>query len=272
MNDEDRLIRTGFGVLTESAPPAPSFEEITAQTNRSPIWRPTYAVVALGLALMVFVATVVFNGGMRLAYAMDPGLDMTYTVDSESAVAGETFSNGPASVRYQIGDAGDGLVDVHISYEPLDGCDGECFPSVTFSQTVTEQGEIVSIEGLTDGQEIPEFVIPVPIPHAGITAGFPLFLGPPLPGRDLALGDIWETNEEGVAGRHQLVDQTQLDGRDVVTIDSTYSYTQPELGEEITATTRVWFDPAEGVVVQAQIIRNQAWLDKTVEMEFQLRK
>jgi hypothetical protein len=46
---------------------------------------------------------------------------------------------------------------------------------------------------LTEDQETPEFVIPVSIPHAGITAGFPLFLGPPLPDHDLAFGDIWET-------------------------------------------------------------------------------
>jgi hypothetical protein len=269
MNDEERRIRTGFGVLTESTPPAPAFEEITKQKKRPPIWRASYAAAAAAVALLVFVATVVVDGGMRLAYAMEPGLDLTYTVNGETTVADETIANGPAIVSYQISDAGDGLIDVEITYQPVEMCD-ECFPAVTFTQTVTEQGEIVSIEGLVDGSEIPEFVIPTPIPHAGISGSFPLFLGPPLPENELGMGDTWATNEDGLAGQHRLVDQTQLGDRDVVIIESTYSFTQLEIGEEITATTRVWFDPAEGVVVQAQITRQQAWLEKTVETEFQL--
>jgi hypothetical protein len=270
MNDHDRLIRTGFGVLTESAPSPATYEEITAQSGPARSRTPFYAVAVACLALLVFVATVVLDGGTRLAYAMEPGLDLTYTVNSETTLDGETFSSGPATVNYQISEAGDGLLDVQISYAPLEGCGHECMPGVTFSQTVTGDGEIVAIN-VGEGVEFPEFVIPVPIPQGGITAGFPLYLGPPLPADAVAPGDTWETLEGGVAGQHELGGETQLDGRDVVTIDSKYTYTHPdpELGE-YTASTTVWLDPAAGVVVQAQITRITIETGKAVEMEFHL--
>lgn len=279
MSREDRMIRTGFGVLTESAPPAPSFEEITAQAKRRSLWRPSYAVGVVGLAALMFVSTLLSDGGMRLAYAMDPGLDLKYTVNSKSTLGDDTFTAGPAAVRYQLSDAGGGLFDVYISYEPLEGCGPECPPGVTFTQTVTGQGEIVAIRGLTEDQGVPGFVIPVPIHAAGVPAarvigGFPRFLGPPLPEHQLRLRDTWETNEHGVIGQHQIVDQTQLNGRDVVIIDSTYTYTHPHLYlGEVRATTSVWFDPTEGIVVQALVARNSQNSDgtnRTEQMDFKL--
>lgn len=276
MNREDVLIRTGFGVLTESAPAPPSFDEITTtRPERRPIRRTAYAIGVLGLAVLVFVGTVVLDSGMRLAYATAPGLDLTYIVNSENTVGDETFTAGPAAVGYGLSDAGDGLIDVRISYEPLEGCGSECGPGVSFTQTVTEAGDVVTISGLTEDQGIPGFVIPVPIPAAGVIAGFPRFLGPPLPEHDLRLGDTWETDENDVVGQHQLVDQTQVDGRDVVIIESAYSYIHPhpDLGE-YTASSTVWFDPADGIVVQAQIIRNSPpnsqGQDRTTQMDFKL--
>ena len=270
MNDHDRLIRTGFGVLTEASPSPPTYDDIVVQTESTRSRTPFYALAAVGLALVVVTATVVLGGGTRLAYAMEPGLDLTYTVDSQTRVGGETFSSGPATVNYQITDAGNSLLDVQVSYAPLEECRQECMPGVTFSQTVTEDGEIVAIDA-GEGVEFPEFVIPVPIPQGGVTAGFPLYLGPPLPDDKVAPGDTWETLEGGVAGQHKLSEETQLDGRDVVTIDSTYTYTHPDtrLGE-YTATTKVWLDPVAGVVVQAQITRNTVETGKTVETEFHL--
>jgi hypothetical protein len=249
--------------------------------RRRSLWRPSSAVGVVGLAALVFVSASLFDGGMRLAYAMDPGLDLRYTVNSESTLGDETFTAGPAAVRYKVSDAGGGLFDVHISYEPLPGCGPECQPGVTFTQTVTSEGEIVAIRGLTEDQGVPGFVIPVPINAAGVPAaraigGFPRFLGPPLPQHQLRLQDTWETNEHGVAGQHQIVDQTHLNGRDVVIIHSTYTYTHPdpELGE-VRATTSVWFDPTDGVVVQALITRNSQYsdgIDRTQQMDFKLER
>ncbi len=258
MSREEHLIRTGLGVLTESAPLPPSFDEVAAPPERRSTRRPFYAVAVFGLAVSVFLGTIVFGGGMRLAYATDPGVHLTYTVNSESSLGNETFKAGPAAVGFQLSDAGDGLIDVHISYEPLEGCGPECPPGVTFVQTVTEDGEVVRIRGLTEAQGVPGFVLPMPITPFGTRhiIGFPRFLGPPLPKHSLRLGDTWATDELGVIGQHHLVDQTQLDGRDVVTIASTYSYVPPypDFGE-FTATSTVWFDPADGIVVQAHIHR-----------------
>lgn len=269
MKSEEREIRTGFGVMTESAPMAPSFEEISAKSERSRVWRPGLSFAVLGLAVAVFVAMAVLDSGMRLAYAMDAGLELTYSVQGETTIGDETLPIGPATVAYRMIDAGNDLTHVVIAYEPLERCD-DCFGPVTFTQTVTARGEIVAIDGLTEGSEIPEFVIPTPIPLAGIEGGFPLFLGPPLPQRALELGDTWGTDEDGLVGRHRLVEETQIGDRNVVLIESTYRFSRPEDGEETTAETRVWFDAADGIVVEAQIVRSQAWLDKTVEVRFRL--
>lgn len=275
MSKEERLIRIGFGVLTESAPSPPSFEEIAAPPERRAVGRPVYAFVVAGLAALLFVSTVVFDGGTRLAYAQDPGLDLIYTVNSEWTVGDDTFRAGPASVSYQLSDAGAGLIDVHINYEPLEGCGPECLDEASFTQTVTEDGEIVTVEGLSEDQGIPDFVIPGPIPAAGMTAGFPRFLGPPLPDHKLELGDVWQSDHNGVVGQHQLVDRTQVDGRAVVTIHSTYTFIHPhpDLGE-YSAETTVWFDPADGIVVKAQITRNSPpnsqGLIKTAQIDFEL--
>lgn len=277
MSREEQVMRAGFGVLTESAPPAPSSDEIGDQPKPRPLWRLSYAVAVAGLAALVFVSTSLFGGGMRMAYAMDSGLDLTYTVNSRSTVHGETFAFAPAEVRYQLSDAGDGLIDVHVSYEFLEDCDIECWPDGAFTQTVTENGEIVAIRGMSQGQGVPGFVIPNPIVASGVSGvrgNFPLALGPPLPDRAVGLGDTWETSENDVAGQHRLVGQTQLGDRDVVIIESTYSYISdfPEVDEEITATTTVWFDPADGIVVQALLTRSSQSGQSVERMDLKLNE
>lgn len=273
MSVEERTVRTGLGVLAELAPAAPTYDEVAEHERARSTWvRPSsFSLAVVGLVLAVVLAISVFNSGTQLAYAMEPGLDLHYSIENATTLSGEVLALNEATINYVVSDAGSGRVEVNISYAPDVACEG-CFAPETFTQVVAADGEIISIEGLSDRAEIPEFVIPTPIPHAGVSGGFPLFLGPPLPDYKVGVGDTWETNQNGVAGTHELTVETTLQGRQVVVIESSYTFTAPGLNGEqhISASSTVWMDVAEGVVVQADVTRIQPELDKKVETSFRL--
>lgn len=278
MTNTDKMVRTGLGVLIESAPAPPDLEELKGEASHQPKRSALYGLAAAGLSLVAIVAFALLSGRMQLAYATEPGLDLGYVVDSVTTVDSEAFRHG-GNIRYRTTDAGEGLIAVEISYEPPRDCDPphesqsalfECLAVATFAQVVAEDGTIVSIE-MSEVTEIPEFVIPTPIPHAGVSGGFPNHLGPPFPDRPLRVGDHWETDQNGVAGRHHLVAEEELDGREVVVVESSYSFEGPESRElPVTATATVWFDPAEGIVVKAHMVRYGPKPTKHVETTFEL--
>jgi hypothetical protein len=148
-------------------------------------------------------------------------------------------------------------VAIEISFLPAEQC-VNCIQAVAFTQVVAADGTIVSID-LPEGSEIPESVLPTPIPHAGASGSFPLFIGPPLPDTAVGVGDQWTTGLNGVAGTHQLVSKGEMQGHEVVVIESSYSFTPTAgtNGEPITASTTVWFDPLGGIVVRADLTRNE---------------
>jgi hypothetical protein len=49
-----------------------------------------------------------------------------------------------------------------------------------------------------------------------------------------------------------------MQGHEVVVIESSYSFTPAGTnGEPITASTTVWFDPTDGIVIRAEMTRNE---------------
>jgi hypothetical protein len=75
----------------------------------------------------------------------------------------------------------------------------------------------------------------------------------------VGVGDQWTTSLNDVAGTHQLVSKGEVQGHEVVVIESSYSFTPTAgpYGEPITASTTVWFDPTDGIVIRAQMTRNE---------------
>ena len=257
MTTTDEQIRTGLGLLVEASPQAPTLDEVGAVSPRRRSTAFGYGIAVVAATLVIALGFTVAGSSFTLAYAMDPGLQMNYRVESVATTGGETFRT-EATLGYEIQSL-DGPEDVmiEISFLPAEQCEN-CFQAVTFTQVVAADGRIMSID-LPEGSEIPESVLPTPIPHAGVSGSFPLFIGPPLPDAAVGVGDQWTTGLNGVAGTHQLVSKGEMQGHEVVVIESSYSFTPTAgtNGEPITASTTVWFDPTDGIVIRAEMTRNE---------------
>jgi hypothetical protein len=257
MTKTDEQIRTGLGLLVEASPEAPTLEEAVAVPRRRRGAAFGYGFAVIAMTLVIALGFTVAGGQFTLAYAIEPGLQLNYRVGSVATTGGETFRT-EATLGYEIHSlSGAEDVTVEVFFLPADQC-ANCFQAVKFTQVVAADGTIVSID-LPEGSEIPESVLPTPIPHTGASGSFPLFIGPPLPDEAVGVGDQWTTSLNGVAGTHQLVSESEIQGLEVVVIESSYSFTPTAgtNGERITASTTVWFDPLVGIVVRAELTRNE---------------
>ena len=257
MTKTDEQIRTGLGLLVEVSPGAPTLEDVVAVPRRRRGAAFGYGFAVVAITLVIALGFTVAGGQFTLAYAIEPGLQLNYRVGSVATTGVETFRT-EATLGYEIRSL-NGVEDVaiDISFLPAEQC-ANCFQAVEFTQVVAADGTIVSID-LPEGSEIPESVLPTPIPHAGASGSFPLFIGPPPPDTAVGVGDQWTTSLNGVAGTHQLVSEGEIQGHEVVVIESSYSFTPTAgtNGEPITAATTVWFDPLDGIVVRAELTRNE---------------
>lgn len=257
MTTTDEQIRTGLGLLVEASPEAPTLDEVVAVPRRRRGAAFGYGFAVVAVTLVIALGFTVAGGPFTLAYAMDPGLQLNYRVESVATTGGETFKTG-ATLGYEIQSLnGPEGVTIEISFLPAERCES-CFQAVTFTQVVTADGTIESID-LPEGSEIPESVLPTPIPHAGVSGSFPLFIGPPLPDTEVGVGDQWTTSLNGVAGTHHLLSKGEIQRHEVVVIESSYSFTPTAgtNGDPITASTTVWFDPTDGIVIRAEMTRNE---------------
>jgi hypothetical protein len=257
MNTTNDYVRTGLGVLVETSPEPPAFGEIVPDSHRPTRRALAYGIGVVALTLVMTIGFAVVGGQFSLAYAMDPGLALDYRVVNLATTDGETIRT-EANLGYEV----ESLIEsdnvaVVVSFAPDEPCDN-CLPPSTFTQVVAGDGRLISVE-LPEGVAIPEFVLPTPIPYAGVTSGLPLFIGPPLPDGRVGVGDQWTTYLNGIDGSHRLTEETEFNGHRVVVIESSYSFI-PESGtngEPITASTTVWFDPENGIVIRAEMVRNE---------------
>lgn len=195
---------------------------------------------------------------------------LTYTVD-----------DGPEAGTMEIGVQAD-VSSVNIECGETDCADDETLfqdiPELRF--VVETDGELVEYLPTGADDAIPALVLPDPLPGSDITVGMPFGFGPPFPERALEIGDTWTTEGARSAfadggpmftAQHEVVGEETMAGRDTVVIESVYQTEATEVtdrtgdtadapvsemtyGPEAVQTT-VWFDPAAGIIVRAELHR-----------------
>lgn len=151
----------------------------------------------------------------------------------------------------------------------------EDIPQVRF--VVDSEGELVEALGPRSGEGFPGFVLPEPLPGSG-SAGLPFGFGPPFPDHPLHVGDTWSTSGSRSAFRadgpqftaeHEVAGEETLVGRETLIIRSAYTTPAQDVddtGNDLVAETvrgpetadvTVWFDPAAGIIVRAELDRTR---------------
>lgn len=247
--NEENLIRTGFGVLTESAPSPPSFDEITAESRRPQLRRPFYAVAVVGLVAFLVVLMVSLPSSLTptvLAYSYPDGTytyDISYLAthqqtgpaDEGSIEPGEvssTEAHGTLTYTVEEGpDAGTKTIGVQAVVSDVSSPDPtfQDIPEVRF--VVDSNGGFVRALGPESGEGFPELVLPDPLPGSNLSGGLPFGFGPPFPNRPLDVGDSWTTRgprsaivEDGpqFTAEHKVLRTETIVERDTLVINSVY--------------------------------------------------
>lgn len=151
----------------------------------------------------------------------------------------------------------------------------EDIPQVRF--VVDSEGELVEALAPSSDKGFPGFVLPEPLPGSG-SAGLPFGFGPPFPDHPLHVGDTWNTSgsrsafrEDGpqFTAEHEVVGEETVVGRETLIIRSVYTTAARETddtGDDLvaevvrgpeTADVTVWFDPAAGIIVRAELDRTR---------------
>ncbi len=248
MSEED-LIRTGFGVLTESAPQPPSFDEITAESQRPQLRKLFYAVAVVGLAAALVVLMVSLPTSLTptvLAYSYPEGTytyDISYfethqqtgSADEGSIQPGEvssTEAHGTLTYTVEEGsDAGTKTIGVQAVVSDVNSGHPmfQDIPEVRF--VIDSNGGFVRALGPESGEGFPELVLPDPLPGSNLSGGLPFGFGPPFPDHPLDVGDSWTTSgprsaivEDGpqFTAEHKVVRTETIAGRDTLVINSVY--------------------------------------------------
>jgi hypothetical protein len=294
MSEED-LIRTGFGVLTESAPQAPSFDEIAAESQRPRLGRPFYAFAVVGLAAALVVLMVSLPSSLTpsvLAYSYPEG---TYTYDIsylathqqtgpadegsiEPGDVSSTEAHGTLTYTVEEGpDPGTKTIGVQAVVSDVNSGDPtfQDIPEVRF--VVDSNGGFVRALGPESGEGFPELVLPDPLPGSNLSGGLPFGFGPPFPDHPLDVGDSWTTSgprsaivEDGpqFTAEHKVLRTETIVERDTLVINSVYQLPARATDESVgpdsiteasygpeTAEVTAWFDPEAGIIVRAKLAR-----------------
>jgi hypothetical protein len=154
----------------------------------------------------------------------------------------------------------------------------QAIPEVRF--VVDSNGGLLQALAPDSGEEFPALVLPDPLPGSNLYGGLPFGFGPPFPEQPLDVGDSWTTggprsvfDEDGpqFTADHKVVGKETIADRDTMVINSVYqtpgmevadhrgdgasvSIAEAFFGPE-TAEVTVWFDPAEGIIVRAELDR-----------------
>lgn len=258
-------------------------------------WRTPVAMVAAVVAVLV-VLTVALSTSLTstvLAYSYSQGTYI-YEISYLSGTHMESTGEGSIVPGPNVSTEAEGTLTYTVEEDPnagtktigvqadvtgannLDGPIGD-IPEVRF--VVDSNGEFVQALAPDSGEEFPAFVLPEPLPGSNLYAGLPFGFGPPFPDHPLDVGDSWTTSgprsvfaEDGpqFTAEHKVIGKESIVGRDTVVISSVYqtpgrevdhtglgSITEAFLGPE-TAEVTVWFDPAAGIIVRAELERTRS--------------
>lgn len=248
------------------------------------------AVVAAVLVVLTIALPPSFTSSV-LAYSYPQG-SYTYALSYVAATDSEMTGEGPIQSGSDVLTEAEGTLTYTVEEDPnsdrktitidadvegANNLDGpiEDIPQVRF--VVDSEGELVEALAPSSDEGFPGFVLPEPLPGSG-SAGLPFGFGPPFPDHPLRVGDTWSTSgsrsafsEDGpqFTAEHEVVGEETLVGRETLIIRSVYTtpaYDVDGTGVDLvaeavrgpeTANVTVWFDPAAGIIVRAELDRTR---------------
>jgi len=253
-------------------------------------WR-TPSLVA-GLVASLVVLTIALPTSLTstvLAYSYSQGTyvyDLSYFDSTSLESTGEgSIVPGPdvsteveGSLTYTVEDdpgSETQIIRVQADVTGANNLDGpfEDIPEVSF--VVDAEGELVEALTPNSDEGFPGFVLPQPLPGSSLYAGLPFGFGPPFPDHPLGVGDSWTTagpravfvpDGPQFTAEHRVIGEEEIAERAILIINSVYetpAFGVPHgdseavtdaffFGPELVEVT-VWFDPAAGIIVRAEL-------------------